>query len=93
MKAVEAGRRFKAGMVLVILFFSLSLFSPRVSMAADSASKGESGGRATLELTSVQILGLGTLGVLGIVVLVDALEEDDLDFVPAYGAQGAHGGH
>lgn len=93
MKRVKAEREFKAGILLVILFFALSLFSPCVSVAADSASEGEPGGGATQELTTLEILGLGALGVLGIVVLVDALEDDDLDFVPTHGAHGTHGGH
>ena len=93
MKIVKAKRGTKAGILLVTLFFALFTFSPSISIAADSASEGESGGGATLDLTTLEILGLGALGVFAIALFADVLDDDDINIVPAHGAHGTHGGH
>lgn len=93
MKIPKAKRGIKTGILIVTFFFALFTFFPSISVADDSASGGESGGGATQDLATLEILGLGVLGIFTIVFLVEALDDDDV-VVPTHGAHGAHhGGH
>ena len=90
MTIARTNKGIKAGILILTFFFALFTVFPSISAAAEPVSGGETGGGATQNLATLEILGLGVLGIFAIVFLTEVLDDDD-DVVPTHGAH--HGGH